>query len=147
MDSRFKHLGVDPFHISLFNCEDRESQSWVLTETPLGEEQVLSMIAAHHSVLNVFISEPALCVFPVAVLPRQEGRITDTVGFIAPEKVSAPMPSVVVNTPFLDILPGDTFFESLGALEPLVDASDIALQAFFIGLANEYSFHCVGVVV
>lgn len=138
---------MDRFNISLFHSMDRDSESWILSESDVSDKVAKGLVHGHHAVLDVSISEQALCVFPVTELPRREGRIREHVGFVPVSHLAVPMPVVLVNTPFLDMLEGESMFDKLAQLAPLTDISDAGVQALFATFAEKFGFHCVGVVV
>lgn len=138
---------MERFRITLLHSTDRGSDSWILSESEVEESVIESLVFGHHSVLDVCISEQAICVLPVTALPRREGRINKRVAFLPVSQVTAQQEVVLVNSPFLDILDGDSMFEKLAELAPVMDVSDAAVQELFFEMASDRSFHCVGVMV
>lgn len=134
------------YNISVVHSEGRLTQSWILSETPVADEVKTMLIKGHHDVLNMMIAEKPMIVYPLDEHIGQIGRITETTSFINPKHVSVPLPTLLVNSPFFETIEGDTFFEKLCGLEPLLDEFDVVAQSLLMNWHTENGTLFVGVV-
>lgn len=138
--------GEHSMNIELVHNGDRNTQSWVLSEGKVSEDKVKALQRGQFDVLGMMIKELPLLVFPVSSVSRI-GRITERTTFVNPRHFEVPLSEFLINSQFLDILAGDSFYEKLSSLQPLIDDSAIVAIAAIMEWSTEHGLHCVATQV
>lgn len=133
------------YNVSVVHDEDRDTQSWVLSEEPVSDAEIAALQRGQYDVLGMMIQEMPLLVYPVSSLAGNIGRITERTSFVHPRYMSVPLSVFLVNSQFFKIVEGDTFFDKLSELEPLLDTSFVTAQAMLMKWNWDHGMHCVGV--
>ena len=133
------------YDIAIVHNEERDTQSWILSETPASDDDIILLQKGHYDVLNMMIKEKPFIVFPVNELFGNVGRITYQTTFIHPKHINVPLTTFLANSQLFDIIEGDSFFEKLSNLEPLLDESNVIAQSMLMNLHLKHGLHCIGI--
>ena len=84
--------------------EKRETESWIISETPPPKETVQALIGAHLNVLDYYGNHPFI-IFSIKEKPKK-GQVFRDVFLLSPKAIPEEHPCILVNGKFLrDCLP------------------------------------------
>ena len=136
------------FNVKLLDDNERNTQSWVMSDEIISEKSVAQLRKGFYDYLGISIYECPVFVFLVSKHNSTIGRISEKTSFVHPHYIELPINTFLVNSKFVDLLEGDNFFEQLSSLSPVLDEdmSEI-LKALFWELNNKKGLHCIATVL
>ena len=139
----------DQFNIRIVHDTQMNTQSWVMSDKVIRDSDFISLRKGFYDYLGISIYECPVFVYcgNANSTINSTGRITQETSFVHPLYFEAPVDTFLVNSKFIDILEGDSFFEKISNLSPLLDESlsDIMKQMFW-HLHLESGLHCIATI-
>lgn len=132
------------FNIQIIHDEERNTQSWIMSEMQISDEIVKKLQRGHYDYLGISIHECPVFVFLVSAHDTAVGNITKETVFVHPRSIEMPISPFLINSKFIDLLEGEKFFEQISQLAPLLDADMTAfIQESFTEWNKQKGLHCI----